>query len=335
MSEAALSAEELAALRDASQGLANDSGAHGAAAGAPGASDAGDAGAGYKVIQLAAPDRQARRRLPALQPQLAAVMRRHRQVVSEVMRTSLDVTIAAPDVCSVAQMSAEVTAWLYGAVLRLKSHGEPIAWVGLPVELGFHLVEIAFGGVAGKPGACPPKRQLTAIEKETLWPFVLRVAETCIDELHFARMGEVEITPLTYPLSFGGLRTQEAGVRLRVDVPVQGGTLPYTMVLLPKALECLEPEGRSEAAQAKHHDAQTMVAHAAAARVEIVAKLGELQVPLSEVVRLKPGHVIWLEHNQSEPIELLVEGQVKFTAMPMQRAGAIGVAIVETVEPRP
>lgn len=321
MSDAALSAEELAALRDASQDFAATEPPEGGVAGAR----------EPKPVQLAAPDRQARRRLPALEPRLPILLRAHRHIVSTEMRVSLDVAFSTPEVASPSRMAAEVTSWQYGAVLRLKEHAEPIAWIGLPYEIAFHLIEVAYGVAAGSPGPLPGRRQLTAIERETLQPFLQQVADAFSRDLHFSRIGPTELVLLPYPPKFDGLRTQESGVVLRLQIPMAQGTLPYTLVLLPKALEQVEPDEKNAVATEARVKRDQLIENVCNAEVDVAAHLGTVSVSVATLNNLRSGQVIWLEHNQSEPIELLVEGQPKFTAMPMQRAGAVGVAIVERI----
>lgn len=304
MSDAALSAEELAALRDASQDFAAPEPPEG---GAPAHREP-------KPVQLAAPDRQARRRLPALEPRLPILLRAHRHIVSTEMRVSLDVSFSTPEIASPSRMAAE-----------------PIAWIGLPYEIAFHLIEVAFGVAAGSPGPLPGRRQLTAIERETLQPFLQQVADAFAHDLHFSRIGPTELVLLPYPPKFDGLRTQESGVVLRLQVPMASGTLPYTLVLLPKALEQVEPDEKNAVATEARVKRDQLVENVCQAEVDVAAHLGTVSVSVAMLNNLRSGQVIWLEHNQSEPIELLVEGHAKFTAMPMQRAGAVGVAIVERI----
>jgi flagellar motor switch protein FliM len=38
--------------------------------------------------------------------------------------------------------------------------------------------------------------------------------------------------------------------------------------------------------------------------------------------------MIWLDKTPRDPVDVLVEGQHKFLAMPMQREGAVGVQIL-------
>lgn len=311
MSDASLSPTEIEALRDATRE---------------------QGGVSVDTVELAASDRQAKRRLPALRSKLDVVLKRNRQALSRALHVNVECSWAPVELAGPMAMAQEVTDALMGAIIRLKANQEPLAWVALPPAMAFHLIEVAFGGPACVPGPQPQRVQLTPLERDTLWPFLQDAAQALIAGLSLELAGALEVVPTGYPVRFGGLRTQESGVVLHVLTPLGSTEGRLNIVLAPKALEFTDaPASGAQRAARLESAADAMLLHVSEAQVLLVATLGTTSVSVGELMDLQVGQMIWLEHSQTQPIEISIEGHPKFTAMPMQRAGAVGVQIMERV----
>jgi flagellar motor switch protein FliM len=258
------------------------------------------------------------------------------KVVRERMRVLMTQTLKAPCVVDAEplQLSGPMAmrdtakSWLMGALIKQPT-GETLAAVGVNARLGFHLIELAYGAPNVPAKVLPTRDRLTLVERETLWPAVLTMAQEACAVLGLGGSAAIHIDPTGYPTELGALMTDESGVVQ--DMSFKLGEHPATIsfVLTPKALDALSGVKDKKSAQeatAAAHDA--MVAHLTDAEVTLVAHLGSTKIAMSELASLSLGKIIWLNKTPRDPVDVLVEGQHKFSAMPMQREGAVGVQIL-------
>ena len=312
MSQDALTPEEATALRDAADGALR-----------------GQA----QQVQLAASDRHARRHLPLLKEKMALLLSGTKAVVVRQLRRPCQVTSTPPELAGPMAMGEQAQGWIVGAAVRTATDADPVAWLGFPPVLAFHLIEVAFGAPGVISKSWPQRDFLTPLEKETVWPVVEACARAMVRAFGLDVTGQVRISPLPYPVALEGLSEQESGVSFRAQLRLGEDVCEVGFALTPKALDLLHEAAAGEAVGNKLERAATnMLAHLGQSEVQLLANLGTTQLTVRALTELQAGQMIWLDKVKSSPIDVLVEGQLKFTAMPMQRAGAVGVQIVSRVE---
>lgn len=307
MSDTRFTLEEAQALRQASEGEFQPS---------------------AERVVLAASDKQAKRNLPMLEKSMKTVKERMRVMMTHTLKSPCVVEAEPLQLSGPMAMADCLKTWLMGALIKQPT-GETLAAVGVSPRLGFHLIELAYGAPNVPARVLPTRDRLTLVERETLWPALLTIAQELCQALGLGRSPAVHIDPTGYPTELGPLATEESGVVQEMSLKLGEYTAGLGFVITPKALDALksaqEPKNAGQAAQ---EALAAMAAHLGDAEVTLVAHLGTTQIPMSDVASLAPGKMIWLDKTPRDPVDVLVEGQHKFLAMPMQRAGAVGVQIL-------
>lgn len=62
--------------------------------------------------------------------------------------------------------------------------------------------------------------------------------------------------------------------------------------------------------------------------------LGRSVITIGDLIKLKPGDVITLDQDISNPLQMFVEGAHKFQVNPLERAGYLAAEVVEEITPR-
>lgn len=280
-------------------------------------------GATAQTVSLAASDRHARRRLPDVQRCMAVLQENVRVAMTQHLRTACVVDAQPLQLSGPMVMQDEAKTWLMAARI-LDAEGELVAALGVSPRLGFHLIELAYGAPNVPARTLPSRTRLTLVERETLWPAILGFAQDLARALALPRGGRTE--PTGFPTELGDLPTGESGVVQAMGVTLGEHPVTLGVVVTPKGLEGLGVQ--HDQAQGNPLDAAAaMVQHVAAADVSVVANLGTTHLAVAELADLQVGQTLWLDKTPRDPVDVLVEGQHKFNAMPMQRAGAVGVQI--------
>jgi flagellar motor switch protein FliM len=277
-------------------------------------------------VALAASDKQAKRYLPVLEKSLKVLKESIRVQLTQALKAPCGVEAEPLQLSGPMAMRDALKGWLMGALIKQPT-GETLAAVGVSPRLGFHLIELAYGAPNVPAKVLPSRDRLTLVERETLWPAVLTMAQELCQKLNLGAAPAVHIDPTGYPTELGQLATDESGVVQELTLKL--GEYPATLsfVITPKALDGLrgDKEPRADAALGPQ---EAMAAHLGDAEVTLVAHLGKTKLPMSDIAALSPGKMIWLDKTPRDPVDVLVEGQHKFLAMPMQREGAVGVQIL-------
>jgi flagellar motor switch protein FliM len=305
---AGLSEEEVAALREAV---------------APEAATA-------QAASLGGGDRKARRKLPILERELATFIEFVRRTMGRELRGACTVKRTDLELAGHLAMQHEAATWLLGAALNLPD-GAPLGYLGVSPRLGFHLIELAYGAPATPAKALPPRLRLTKVEKQTLFPFLEILTAGLAKALFPADVETSTISMLATPPELEESLTTEAGVVSAVEVSLGEEAVRIGFCLTPRALERLDDGVVVVEASAEESPQARLRAHVEATEVNIVVNLGSAPVSMNTLATLSPGAVLWLDHVQSEPLVVCVEGQPKFLATPMQRSGAVGVKIVRSL----
>jgi flagellar motor switch/type III secretory pathway protein FliN len=283
---------------------------------------------GPQRATLAAADRQARRALPLTEKGLNVVRERLRKLLGQTLKASCVLEGQPLSACGPMGMQDEMRQWVMGAVVKDRA-GEILAAIGVSPRLGFHLIELAYGAPNVPAKVVPVRDRLTLVERETLWPAILEMAlETCV-VLQIGEPPVVHIEPTGYPIELGKLPTQESGIVQQMQLKMGEHLAGLGVMLTPKALDILWASAHAEGQEHAQHEAHTqLVAHLGEAEVCVVAHLGRTSLTMGDVANFAVGKTIWLDKTPRDPVDVSVEGQPKFLAMPMQRAGAVGVQIL-------
>jgi flagellar motor switch protein FliM len=279
-------------------------------------------------VCLAVSDRQARKQLPKVEKCMAVVKERLRKRFTHTLRSSSKVDAQPVQLAGPMVMQSEMRTYLMGALICRPS-GEVLAAVGVSARLGFHLIELAYGAPNVPAKVLPARDRLTLVERETLWPYLLNIAKDFCEAVGLGEPPQIRIEPTGYPTELGALFTDESGVVQQMSIALGEYPAQLGFILTPKALDALgSSQDDAHQAEALTAAADAMLAHVGSAQVTVVANLGTATVLVRDLVALATDTVIWLDKTPRDPLEVLVEGQPKFQAMPMQRAGAVGVQIV-------
>lgn len=303
MTGADFTAEEATALRDAAHA---------------------EPGQAIETVSLAASDRHARRRLPQVQKCLAVLRESVRVAMTQHLRMACVVDAQPLQLSGPMVMQEEAKGWLLAARL-LDADNEMVAALGVSPRLGFHLIELAYGAPNVPARTLPTRTRLTLVERETLWPAIYAFAQDLSRALGLPQSTRTE--PMGFPTELGALPTSESGVVQTLAVALGEHQVSLSLVLTPKGLEALGAQHEAAHTGGLEAAADAMVQHLAAADVTVVANLGTTQMAVSALADLQVGQTLWLDKTPRDPVDVLVEGQHKFNAMPMQRAGAVGVQI--------
>jgi flagellar motor switch protein FliM len=277
---------------------------------------------------LAGGDRKARRKLPLLTRELESFVEFVRRTLGRELRGNIAVKLCDLELAGHLAMQHEATTWLLGASLALPDQ-PPLGYVGVSPRLGFHLIELAYGAPPLPAKALPPRLRLTKVERQTLFVPLQTLAGGLAQALWPTDVDACSITPLDTPPQLVEEPTTEAGVVCAVELTLGEEAVRIGFCLTPRALERLDDGTQTAAAVDTPEPAEQLRAHVHATEVGVVATLGTAQVAMGTLAALRPDTVIWLDHVQSEPLVVAVEGQPKFLGVPMQRAGAVGVKIVK------
>lgn len=312
MTDSALTPEETEALRAAADGALRAEAAE---------------------VQLAASDRHAKRALPMLKERMTPLLHGTKAVVVRLLRRPCQLTASSLDVLGPMALGKEAMGWLLGAAVTVGAGTEPLAWVGLPPGFAFHLVEVAFGAPPAVSKTFPKRDYPTPLEHETLWPALEAFARALVRALGLEQQATLRVAPMPHPMSLEHYAGEESGVAFRAEVRLGEERVEVGYLLAPKLLDMLHAAALGgDEAGSRDRAANNMLAHLAGSEVTLVANLGSTQVTVATLSELRVGQMIWLDRVKSTPIDVTVEGQPKFTAMPMQRAGALGVQIVSRTE---
>ncbi len=291
------------------------------------ASDADVGPAAVRVV-LAASDKQAKRHLPSLEKSMKVVKERMRVMMTQTLKSPCSMEAEPLQLAGPMAMGGALKTWIMGALIKQPT-GETLAAVGVSPRLGFHLIELAYGAPNVPAKVLPSRDRLTLVERETLWPALLTIAQELCEALGLGRSPQVHIDPTGYPTELGPLATEESGVMQEMSLKLGEHTAGLGFVITPKALDALQGLHEPKAEGVVLQEAlNNMLANLSDAEVTLVAHLGHSKISMSELAALSPGKMIWLDKTPRDPVDVLVEGQHKFLAMPMQREGAVGVQIL-------
>lgn len=206
--------------------------------------------------------------------------------------------------------------------------------IAIQSKLVFQLIDTLFGGSQSEIPMKDEGRDLTTIESGV----VQRVVGLLLNDLAeswkpIARLDPEFVRTETNPQFVAVVSPQDAVVQTTYEVEIESvkGTLH---IIIPYA--SVEPlKGRLSSGvmgEAREIDAtwitrlteQLMSTH-----VRVRAQLGTTQLDLRDLMELGPGDVISLSEKATEPVNVEVEGSLRYRARPVVSGGHLGVEVLE------
>ena len=256
-------------------------------------------------------------------------------LLSSQLRVPVDVTVNSVEQAMfsefVLSLANPCAAFVFSIGGRFGGEGA----LDLSTELSFHLIDRLFGGPGDSP---PPPRGLTALEQGVVRGFAERAVSMLREAWveHFAmtpRVAGFEANPEMLQIT-----NREDNVlvsNLEVRSAQFGGFL--TLCLPMSALESFlnEKSGRQLALRAGHvdrEDSRRLVAVGLRhAHVDVRARFPLVWLPSGQVARLAVGAVINMAQGQEEPVDVLVNGRLRFRGGLGQVRQHVGLRISEVV----
>lgn len=289
---------------------------------------------GVMVYDLTNQDRIIRGRMPALEMANERFARTFRTSLSALLRKVVGVSCISVDTLKFGEFMKTLPLPTSLHLFRM----DPLrgnAFVVIESKLIFALVDILCGGT-GKDPYRVEGREFTAIENRLIKKVVL----TALADMERAWQALIAVN-FTYQRS--EINPQFAQVVPPADVVVvvsfevemefSSGILslciPYaTLEPIREKLEC---GLLSEQKETDREWSRRIFQALNEARVDAVVELGRTQVKTRKVMELKKGDVIVLDNSSADPLDMFVEGILKFKAHPGTYKGNMAVQITKLI----
>jgi flagellar motor switch protein FliM len=273
------------------------------------------------TYDLTSQDRIIRGRMPTLEMTNEKFVRMFRTTLSALMRKVVSVSTLAVDMIKFGEFLKTVPVPTSLHLFRM----DPLrgsAIIVLESKLIFTLVDILFGGT-GRDAYKVEGREFTAIEND----LIKRVVLSAMGDIEKAWKSIIEVKVAYQRAEVNPQFVQivpptDIVVVINFEVEVEYTTgilslcLPYAM--LEPVRERLHAGFQSEQLEVDKTWMNRFHEGLLKAKVDLVVELGKTDISGSEVVLLKKGDVIPLDQYASDPLNVYVEGVMKFS-------GAAGV----------
>ena len=210
--------------------------------------------------------------------------------------------------------------------------------IAIQAKLVFQLIDTLFGGTEQVGPLKDEGRDFTSIEQMV----VRRVVNLLLGDLAESWKPIVRLIPEfvrteVNPQFVAVVAHQDVVVQTTYEVEIEGvrGTLH---VIIP--FSCLEPfKGRLASGVLGEHreiDATWLNRFAeqiGKTRVGLCARLGYTSLTVRELLGLAEGDVVTLTQRSDQPVEVEVEGCLKFKGQPVLSSGHLSIEVAEKMEP--
>jgi len=278
------------------------------------------------------PNKFSREHQRALQIASETFARQFTTVLSTTLRTVSQVQVASVAQSTYDEYIREVPNPSYLAVLSMSPlPGSSLLHVPLP------LVMTALDRLLGGTGAGPkPTRALTEIEDGLVKHLLARV----LRELSYAFESIVHLEPQVAMHESNPQFAQVASatdmvIVLAFDVRIGAETGEVSLCLPFSSMQAVLDEVTTSAHQAGHgvRDPQVL-RHALGDRVsdapvQLAVRFNGVTLTSREIVALRPGDVVALDHRTDRPLAVCVGGVERFAALPGRRGARLACVLVE------
>jgi flagellar motor switch protein FliM len=283
---------------------------------------------------LTSQDRIIRGRMPTLDMTNEKFARMFRTTLSSLLRRVASVSAISVDMVKFGEFLKTIPVPTSMHLFKL----DPLRGSGLMVvesKIIFMLVDIIFGGT-GKSAFKIEGREFTTIESNIIKKVVL----SALGDLEKAWQPLVELK-ITYQRS--EINPQFAQLVSPTDVVVIANfeiEVEYSSGIISLCIPYATLEPIREKLQAGYQSEQLEVdktwtnrfkAGLFASKVDIIANLGKMQINTGDVINLKRGDVIPLNRYVTDPLEIFVEGIMKFRGKPVTYKGTQAIQISHVI----
>ncbi len=276
-------------------------------------------GGGVVPYDLTSQERIIRGRMPTLEIIHQRFSRLFRSTISGMLRRVVDVALLSTDMIKFGEFIKTLPVPTSLHIVKM----EPLrgfALLVLETKLVFALIDLLFGGSA-RTQVKVEGRDFTSIET-----FIIKkIAIKLLEEL---RKAWRPVHELNIEYSRSEVNPQFAGIvppsdlvivaTFEMEIEDQTGNLsfciPYSMIEPIRAK--LHAGFQSDRLEVDHAWLNRLQERVVDAEVEIVSILGKTMIEAGDLMRLRAGDIIPLETGESEEVDILVEGVLKFKGRP-------------------
>jgi flagellar motor switch protein FliM len=282
------------------------------------------------TYDLTSQDRIIRGRMPTLEMTNEKFARMFRTTLSSLLRKVTSVSAVSVDMVKFGEFLKTIPVPTSMHLFKL----DPLRGSGLMIvesKIIFMLVDIIFGGT-GKSAFKIEGREFTAIENNIIKKVVL----SALGDIEKAWRQLVELK-ISYQRSeinpqFAQLVSPTDVVvvsNFEIEVEYSSGVIslciPYAT--LEPIRDKLQAGFQSEQLEVDKTWTNRFKAGLFSSKVDITANLGKTQIHAGDVINLKRGDVIPLDRYVTDPLDILVEGTLKYRGKPVTHKGNQGIQI--------
>jgi flagellar motor switch protein FliM len=289
---------------------------------------------GVMTYDLTSQDRIIRGRLPTLDMTNEKFARMFRTTLSSLLRKVISVSAMSVDMVKFGEFFKTIPVPTSMHLFKL----DPLRGSGLMIvesKIIFMLVDTIFGGT-GKNAFKIEGREFTAIESNIIKKVVL----SALGDIEKAWKPLIDLK-ITYQRS--EINPQFAQIVSPTDVVVISNfeieaeyssgiislCIPYAM--LEPIRDKLQAGYQSEDLEVDKTWINSFKAGLFASKVGLTASLGKMQINTGEVINLKEGDVIPLDRYVTDPLDIFVEGIMKFRGNPVTYKGNKAIQISHVI----
>ena len=293
-------------------------------------------GEGVVPYDLTSQERIIRGRMPTLEIIHQRFSRLFRSAISAMLRRVVDVALVSTDMIKFGEFLKTLPVPTSLHIYKM----EPLrgfALLVLETKLVFSLIDVLFGGTA-RTQVKVEGRDFTPIETYIIKRIVLKLLEELRTAWRPVHELNIEYSRSEVNPQFAGIVPPSdlvVVVTFEMEIEDQQANLsfciPYSMIEPIRAkLHAGFQSDRLEVDQVWLTRLQERIMES---EVDLVSTLGKAKIKAGDLVRLRPGDIIPLETDETDEIDIMVEGVVKFRGHPGALKGMAAIEVSSLVAP--
>lgn len=281
-----------------------------------------------EVVDLVTGDHSFRKNVPSVERRLELFAAPAAGIVTKTLRQAIEPKLQPADVIGPRTALGIMRDLLLVTEIRTKE-GELLGFMGFEGELGFLLIERAFGApttdtLAEGGYVAPNRSKLTDVERHTLIPILKEMGKDLRQRMFEDGPAlKVDQVPGGLPPEIPSRVETTLVWRLLFDMGAERHSA-LVLVLLPDFMDLVV----RRSTEVEDPKPDWLPRHLSAMPVELSCTLGGAALSVRELLSLKEGDILRLDRGRDEAIPIHIEGQKKFLGMPVQKNGAYGIEVV-------
>ena len=278
-------------------------------------------------IDLLSEDRHLRLLLPTLQVGFSRLAESLRRVLTSVLRAKVEVHDEPPEVVTGRGMVsiASRAACIIALRVACPDATTGTAVIALDPIFTFSVIERLFGGGGGPPKT-PEGRSPTSLERRMLTRALAPLFDALNRTLEPAGFFQFEVRSVESRLDLiPGFGPDTTALHIPFTLNIGEQIASFSLALPATLLEPLR--GKVGPAATDTACSREMPRLVAEVPVSVSVSLGQIEMPLRQLLRLQPGTVLALNQGRSDELAVAVEGVVKWHGTPVQQDGMIAIEI--------